>query len=1270
MATICINKVVGSIDGAVATAQDERCILYTCVSISSHKYVQVSSTSSVAFAQLRRQEDGSALSFGLLEALDESNGPQMTLQVTTDVEQDTNHTEIKCACKCGVIASVRVAFLDRTRPPSAVLRGLQRIAAKLLDGVVVWSERRSSVSWLNCRDYIKFVDIEWTSTGSGCCKQLGTILSVSNVKLTFVGDDRSQVMCHSAANFEAVDTYTRQIASELGGVEKYARSLLQTILQCLEPQKGAIAVRRNIGAMICGLPGIGKTVLAREICKCLGVTTIFLNAADVYQTYVGQSEKKLVKIFESAVLQSPSILVIDGIEAIAGSRRALADSQSVLEIGVLDALLSSLERIKSSSHRVFVLSTTTRPGDIDAAVLSNDRLDQVVSIEPPTQIERLAILRIITRTWQGDELDERFLNQVSESTGGFVGADLLSLCQKALQVCLNEAAIKKEGSAMVCPRHFEQALAVTYPSVLQAHHVMQKRQEPVSSFIHRNSKNTLLGAFSGVFGMSDAIQTLRVSLIEPLEDCTRFLRFGTTPPKGILLTGPPGSGKTHLANAVAEHVRRCGLASFVSVQCSDLLTKIVGDTEKALRELFATARNATPCVLYFDQIESIAPVRGFDTSTEQTFDRMLSMLLVEMDGFSTSRTKLQQSLVSDEARMAFLKQHVVILASTTNKELLDPAILRPGRFDVHIHVGYPDEDARCAFILQALEKVPVDYSSDAALDSREALARYVAKHTSGLSAGDLSAIVREAVMASMREDLDSTSVEIKYLLQTLEKATKSSTTAPSSSTPTPHLGALTHDRNRYKKNPPDFYALGQQYAKFKQYLYNVDDFNCRASLSWDDPFAVRELTKTLLLHDFGLQWDIPINRLCPPLPNRLNYLHWIEDLLSQAPGSRLTTQEQEQKAPALDKEVVSGIDVGTGANCIYALLGATMNKWKFIATEIDAESYACAKENVARNHLETLITVKRTQTNKLLLEPLQDEPLERKFHFVMCNPPFFDDMDEADTNPASSCMGSANEMVFPGGEVAFIGNMIVESVDLQNRVLWFTSMIGKKASLRKLLALLRKNQVRNTRTTEFFQGRTKRWGIAWTFSENVMDDPSYWVSEKKPIVDRKFASRCHDKVKFVNSYIVAIPCAGIITDCTFLLDIAAGKGCATIEEVLLRIREFVETNEELKLSEDTTNYKHKEEAEEEEDYQERKMYRLEQHKPDPQASGNNRTKVHSAGRVEIFTMKDNEGGSEVLIVFEEGDRAAFWTIANMLQAAIVRTGRQWRRKLQRQKQEQ
>jgi 23S rRNA A1618 N6-methylase RlmF len=167
-----------------------------------------------------------------------------------------------------------------------------------------------------------------------------------------------------------------------------------------------------------------------------------------------------------------------------------------------------------------------------------------------------------------------------------------------------------------------------------------------------------------------------------------------------------------------------------------------------------------------------------------------------------------------------------------------------------------------------------------------------------------------------------------------------------------------------------------------------------------------------------------------------------------------------------------------------------MNNWRFLATEIDGESFTSAQENVTRNHLEALITVRRTETDRLLSEPLESEPADHKFDFVMCNPPFFDSMDEADTNPSSCCKGSTSEMVFPGGEVAFIGSMIQESLTMRGRIGWFTSMIGRKSSLRKLLAILREHHVPTYRTTEFFQGRTKRWGIAWTFTSAPPTDAS------------------------------------------------------------------------------------------------------------------------------------------------------------------------------------
>jgi 23S rRNA A1618 N6-methylase RlmF len=215
------------------------------------------------------------------------------------------------------------------------------------------------------------------------------------------------------------------------------------------------------------------------------------------------------------------------------------------------------------------------------------------------------------------------------------------------------------------------------------------------------------------------------------------------------------------------------------------------------------------------------------------------------------------------------------------------------------------------------------------------------------------------------------------------------------------------------------------------------------------------------------------------LPNRLNYIHWIEDLLL---ASGL------ESFASTSTSTIRGIDIGTGASCIYALLGAKTNGWSFLASEIDDVSFDSAVQNVARNSLAHQIHVQRVATSHLLLEPLRNAPAHfrnEQIHFSMCNPPFFGDAGEADTNPDSACTGSTSEMVYPGGEVAFIGHMIADSLELRDRILVYTSMIGRKSSLRKVLALLRDSGVGNVASIEFCQGRTKRWGIAWSFAATV-----------------------------------------------------------------------------------------------------------------------------------------------------------------------------------------
>lgn len=542
----------------------------------------------------------------------------------------------------------------------------------------MWCDRRALISWFSTPEFVTFSHLEWVTHGLGCCAPIGSVSKRTKVNIAFSDD------VQALRSLPSVAECVQQIRSKLGGMDQYTAALLPSIIHRLSVESHDGQVSPNVGAIINGLPGVGKTSLAKAVCEALGLPTVFLNAPDIFQTFVGQSEAELVQIFERAAKQAPSVLVIDGIESVAASRRAAVDSQSALEISVLGTFVSCLDKIKNSNLPVFVLGTSSRMEDLDAAVFSNGRMELIVRLEPPGQRERLEILQIMTKTWRTGEDKSLFIKRLSEATGGFVGADLLSLCRQALQNCMNDKSslhtTLPPHNFVIQPKHFEAALAMTHPSVLQAHHLSQTQQQLATTSLSTSSVSQVAPFCENVHGMDAAIEMLRVSLLEPLQDCSRFLAFGTVPPRGILLTGAPGSGKSHLANAVAQEVRRRGLASFVSVRCTDLITKVVGDTEKALRELFATARNAAPCVLYFDQIESIAPVRGFDSSSEQTFDRMLSMLLVEMDGFQSSNRSTWQraSLDNNEARLAFLKQHVVVLASTTEKELLDPSILRPG----------------------------------------------------------------------------------------------------------------------------------------------------------------------------------------------------------------------------------------------------------------------------------------------------------------------------------------------------------------------------------------------------------------------------------------------------------------------------------------------------------------------------------------------------------------------------------------------------------------
>ncbi|XP_048359756.1 RNA N6-adenosine-methyltransferase METTL16 [Sphaerodactylus townsendi] len=292
------------------------------------------------------------------------------------------------------------------------------------------------------------------------------------------------------------------------------------------------------------------------------------------------------------------------------------------------------------------------------------------------------------------------------------------------------------------------------------------------------------------------------------------------------------------------------------------------------------------------------------------------------------------------------------------------------------------------------------------------------------------------------------------------------------------LNKSMHARNRYKDKPPDFASLAAKYPEFQRHVQV--SLSGRVSVNFKDPEAVRALTCTLLKEDFGLQIDIPLERLIPTVPLRLNYIHWVEDLMAM--------QDSAGKG-----SVVWGIDIGTGASCIYPLLGATLNGWHFIATEVDDVCFSYAKKNVEQNNLSDLIKVVKVPQKTLLLDALEQES-EVIYDFCMCNPPFFANQLEAKgvnsrnprrPPPSSVNTGGITEIMAEGGELEFVKRIIHDSLQLKKRLRWYSCMLGKKCSLAPLKEELRVHGVSKVTHTEFCQGRTMRWALAWSFYENV-----------------------------------------------------------------------------------------------------------------------------------------------------------------------------------------
>ena len=464
------------------------------------------------------------------------------------------------------------------------------------------------------------------------------------------------------------------------------------------------------GVLLYGPPGTGKTLIARAVANETDAAFFYLGGPEVIHKFYGESEANLRAIFEQASAEAPSIVFIDEIDAIAAKREEVRGDQQV-ERRVVAQLLSLMDGLRSRGQ-VIVIGATNLPQVLDPALRRPGRFDREIGIGVPDRAGRLEILQIHSR---GMPLAEDVsLERLAEITHGFVGADLEALCREAAMVTLREImprlqrdrdglAYEELANLRVRMDHFLTALGEIEPSAIRE--IFTERPEV---------------SWDEVGGLERAKRALVEAVEWPLRYPRLFQRADAAPPRGILLTGPPGSGKTLLARAVA---RRCEV-SFISVKGSSVLSRWVGETEQRLSEVFKKARQASPCLLFLDELDALAPVRA---ASDPAAERLVAALLTELDG------------IEDRAGL-------IVLAATNRPELVDPALLRAGRFDLRLELPLPDEQARIDILAVHIRgKLLADDVNLAGL----------ARRTAGWSGADLAALCRAAALAAIREQVES-----------------------------------------------------------------------------------------------------------------------------------------------------------------------------------------------------------------------------------------------------------------------------------------------------------------------------------------------------------------------------------------------------------------------------------------------------------------------------------------------------------------------------------
>jgi len=526
---------------------------------------------------------------------------------------------------------------------------------------------------------------------------------------------------HIAEKGETLRGVPQVTYEDIGGIRdeiKKVREMIELPLRHPEIFE-KLGIEAPKGVMLYGPPGTGKTLLAKAVANESNAHFISISGPEIMSKFYGESEARLREIFKEAREKAPSIIFVDEIDSIAPKREEVTGE---VERRVVSQMLSLMDGLEARG-KVIVISATNRPNAIDPALRRPGRFDREIEIKVPDKKGRHEILQIHTRNMPLAGENHEFpvdITKISAVSHGYVGADLEYLCKEAAMKCLRrllpEISLEDEkiptetlDKLIVNADDFRKALVEVTPSGMR------------EVFIENPDVS-----WEQVGGLAEVKKELMEAVEWPMKYPGLYDKLGHKMPRGILLHGPSGTGKTLMAKAVATQSE----ANFISVRGPELLSKWVGESERGIREIFKRARQSAPCVIFFDEIDSIAPIRGAGGETAVT-ERVVSQLLTELDGMENMHG-------------------VVVLAATNRADMIDPALLRPGRFDKIVSIPLPDKESRKMILKINCEDIPIaDPNGPDKIDLDK-----LAENTDGLSGADVAAIANTAVSLVVHEHLD------------------------------------------------------------------------------------------------------------------------------------------------------------------------------------------------------------------------------------------------------------------------------------------------------------------------------------------------------------------------------------------------------------------------------------------------------------------------------------------------------------------------------------